>query len=293
MGTIFAEVAVVLPVIGTYYYRVPTDLRREVAVGRQVLVPFGRRRLTGYVLRLEEQLPTTMDAAIRDVLQVSSEECYFAEAHLPFYRWLSKYYLAPLGEVIRSALPRGTSTSTRRAAFVPEAGLRSLRQSTSTAEEAAVLSLLREHPGLTLTQIRRRLPKHSVDRVCRTLARKHLIVWEDQQQEPRIKPRNLKVVRGLHHLGTSSLSEEQLKPKEKEILKLLEDGPRLLRDLNRMVGNGSYWIRRMANLGLVSVSLEEVYRDPVGPLPVIRSKRLELSPRPLKRTVSPVFCSTE
>jgi primosomal protein N' len=109
MGTIFAEVAVVLPVIGTYYYRVPTDLRREVAVGRQVLVPFGRRRLTGYVLRLEEQLPTTMDAAIRDVLQVSSEECYFAEAHLPFYRWLSKYYLAPL------VVP----PSFRRRVFVP------------------------------------------------------------------------------------------------------------------------------------------------------------------------------
>ena len=81
MGTIFVEVAVVLPVIGTYYYRVPPDLRPEVAVGRQVLVPFGRRRLTGYVLRLEEQLPTTMDAVIRDVLQVSSEECYFGEAH--------------------------------------------------------------------------------------------------------------------------------------------------------------------------------------------------------------------
>ncbi|MBW2624841.1 MAG: primosomal protein N' [Deltaproteobacteria bacterium] len=270
MSTIFVEVAVVLPVIGTYYYRVPPDLRREVAVGRQVLVPFGRRRLTGYVLRLEEQLPATMDAAIRDVLQVSSEECYFSEAHLPFYRWLSNYYLAPLGEVIRSALPRGTSTSTRRAAFVREAGLRSLRQSTLTAEETAVLSLLREHPGLTLAQIRRRLPIQRVDRVCRTLGRKKVIVWEDQQQEPQIKPRNLKVVRGLHHLETSSLSEEQLKPKEKEILKLLEEGPRLLRDLKGMVGNGSYWIRKMADRGLVSVSSEEVYRGPVGP-PIIET----------------------
>jgi primosomal protein N' (replication factor Y) len=214
-------------------------------VGRQVLVPFGRRRLTGYVLKLEEQLPTTIDAAIRDVLQVSSEECYFSEAHLPFYRWLSNYYLAPLGEVIKSALPRGTSTSTRRAAFVREAGLRSLSQSTLTAEETAVLSLLREHPGLTLAQMRRRLPIQRVDRVCRTLGRKNVIAWEDQQQEPQIKPRNLKVVRGLHHLDTSSLSEEQLKPKEKEILRLLEGGPRLLRDLKGMVAtkrDGSEWL---------------------------------------------------
>ncbi|MGD8686201.1 MAG: hypothetical protein PVH15_05480, partial [Syntrophobacterales bacterium] len=251
MSAIFVEVAVVLPVIGTYYYKVPPDLCRKVAVGRQVLVPFGRRRLTGYVLRLEEQLPVGMAATIRDVLQVSSNECYFSEAHLPFYRWLSDYYLAPLGEVIRSALPRGTSASTRRAAFVREETLRSIRQSSITEEEGAVLSLLREHPGLSLAQIRRRLPKQGVDRVCRTLNRKNLIFWEDQQQEPQIKPRNLKVVRGLHHLDTSSLSEEKLKPKEKEILNLLEEGPRLLRELKEMVGNGYYWIRKMADRGLV------------------------------------------
>ena len=50
MKAAFVEVAVVLPVISTYHYRVPPELGEEAAVGRQVLVPFGRRRLTGYIL---------------------------------------------------------------------------------------------------------------------------------------------------------------------------------------------------------------------------------------------------
>ena len=123
MSALYVEVAVALPVIGTYYYQVPSELRRKVAVGRQVLVPFGRRRLTGYILGIQQRLPDGVDVIIRDVLRVSTVECHFREPHLPFYRWLSNYYLFPLGEVIRSALPGGTSSSTRRTASISEAGL--------------------------------------------------------------------------------------------------------------------------------------------------------------------------
>lgn len=277
MSTLFVEVAVVLPVIGTYHYQVPSELRQKIAVGRQVLVPFGRRRLTGYVLSLNSQLSAGVDAAIRDVLQVNSEECYFSEADLPFYRWLSNYYLAPLGEVIQSVLPGGTSSSTRRAASVSEAGVRSLFQSKLNDDEATVLSLLREHPRLTLVQIRRRLPQYDVAQICRRLGRKGLLVWEDQLQEPRIKPRYLRMVRALHDLDSANLQEEELKPKEKEILTLLKGGPRLLRDLKLEVGNGYYWIRKMADRELISVRPEEVYRDPMGSVAVESSPPLRLS----------------
>jgi primosomal protein N' (replication factor Y) len=264
MSELYVEVAVVLPVIGTYYYQVPSKLRQKVAVGRQVLVPFGRRRLTGYIIGIKQQLPVGADVALRDVLQVSTEECHFRELHLPFYRWLSNYYLFPLGEVIRSALPRGTSTTTRRAAFVSEAGLLSLRESTLKEEETAVLSLLQEHPAMTLRQIRNRLPEYNSGRICRRLGRRGLILWEDQLQEARIRPRYLKMVRVSQDLDFSNLQEQELKAKEMEILNLLKGGPLLLKDLKGEIENGYYWIRKMADRGLLVVGPEEVYRDPMG-----------------------------
>jgi len=47
-----AEVSVALPVTGTYDYRVPEELAPVLECGSRVLVPFGRRQVTGYVLRL-------------------------------------------------------------------------------------------------------------------------------------------------------------------------------------------------------------------------------------------------
>ncbi|UCG14340.1 MAG: primosomal protein N' [Deltaproteobacteria bacterium] len=263
MSKLFVEVAVVLPVFSTYHYRVPPELSDEVAVGRSVLIPFGRRRLTGYIVSLDTQPPATVRTEIRDILQVSPDEHFLAETHLPFYRWLSSYYLAPFGEVIQSALPPGTSTVTRRAAFVGRAGDRALRESTATSEEVAVLSLVGEEPGLSLSQIRHRLPDHAVDQLCGSLGRRGLILWKDHVQVPSVRPRHLKTV-SLDRTVTASAAGE-LKPKEKEILALLEERPRLLSDLRQLVGNGSYWVQKMASRGLVSVRTEEVYRDPVGP----------------------------
>jgi primosomal protein N' (replication factor Y) len=277
MSTLFAEVAVVLPVIGTYYYSLPAELEQKAEVGRQVLVPFGRRRLTGYILRIKRQLPRGVDFAIRDILQVSTEECHFSETHLPFYRWLSSYYLAPLGEVIQSALPRGASSSTRRVASISEAGRVSLKESNLDDKETAVLSLLQEHPALTLRQIRNRLPEHDAEGICRRLGRKGFILWEDELQEPRIKPKFLKMVRASQDFDLARLEEQELKAKEIEILTLLQEGPLLLRDLKVRIENGYYWIRKMADRGLVTIGPEEMYRDPTGEVAVAASPPPNLS----------------
>ena len=268
MNALYVEVAVALPVIDTYYYQVPSELRQKVTVGRQVLVPFGGRRLTGYIVAIKEQLPLVADVVVRDILQVSTGECHFKEPHLRFYRWLSNYYLYPLGEVIRSALPRGTSTSARRAASISEAGLLSLRESNLEEEETAVLALLREHPAITLRQIWNRLPEYDTGRICRRLGRRGLILWEDQLQEPRVKPRYLKMVRASQDVDLANLQQQELKTKEIEILTLLKGGPVLLKDLKGQIENGYYWIRKMADRGLVAVGPEEVYRDPMGAVQV-------------------------
>jgi primosomal protein N' (replication factor Y) len=51
------DVAVALPVFTPFTYRVPSHLRPVVSPGLRVLVPFGRRRVTGYVLGRAERLP--------------------------------------------------------------------------------------------------------------------------------------------------------------------------------------------------------------------------------------------
>ena len=52
---IFAEIAVALPVDGLYTYRIPKDMR--IQVGHAVLIPFGNRKISGYVIKLANVFP--------------------------------------------------------------------------------------------------------------------------------------------------------------------------------------------------------------------------------------------
>jgi primosomal protein N' (replication factor Y) len=104
------EVAVPLPVDRTFHYSVPESLRSSILPGVRVLVPFGRRKVTGYVLG-SASAPA---GELKDVIEVLDAEPLFTTRELAFYRWIADYYLYALGEVIKTALPTGINIESRR-----------------------------------------------------------------------------------------------------------------------------------------------------------------------------------
>ncbi|WP_298272954.1 primosomal protein N' [Geobacter sp.] len=104
------EVAVPLPLDTTFHYRVPPELRDVVTPGRRVLVPFGRRTVTGYVLGFAP----SEGRELRDIRGVLDDTPLFTPRELELYRWAAAYYLHPLGEVIKAALPAGINVQSRR-----------------------------------------------------------------------------------------------------------------------------------------------------------------------------------
>ncbi|MCM2314407.1 MAG: primosomal protein N' [Thermoanaerobaculia bacterium] len=114
----FAEIAIPTAVRGTFTYRVPEELVADVVPGVRVEVPFGARLTTGFVLRLADEAPADI-ARIREIREVLDEE---HPALLPeiveLCEWASDYYLAPIGEVLRSALPANMSARGKRRATV-------------------------------------------------------------------------------------------------------------------------------------------------------------------------------
>lgn len=105
------EVAIPLPLDTTFHYRVPVELMPRTELGKRVLVPFGRRRVTGYVLGFS----TGEERELREVCDVLDDTPLFTRKELELYRWASSYYLHPLGEVIKAALPAGINVQSRRA----------------------------------------------------------------------------------------------------------------------------------------------------------------------------------
>jgi len=89
-----------MPVYTTYTYRVPRQFHGAVVAGMRVLVPFGRRQITAYVLGGAEKPPESAD--LKSVTDLLDDEPLFPGEIVPFFRWTADYYLHPIGEVIQT-----------------------------------------------------------------------------------------------------------------------------------------------------------------------------------------------
>lgn len=106
--TVFAEVAIPIPLRQTFTYRVPAELVPELTVGAAVMVPFGRRKVQGFVVALK---PESELKQIKEIESLSGDS--LPTSILNLAQWIAEYYLASLGEVLRAALPAGLGKKTR------------------------------------------------------------------------------------------------------------------------------------------------------------------------------------
>jgi primosomal protein N' (replication factor Y) len=98
----FCDVALAVPLDMVFTYRVPEGM--QPVVGGRVLVPFRQQRLSGIVVELHDREPKL---ATKNVLNILDTIPVLDEPLLKLGRWIADYYLAPLGEVLRTMLPLG------------------------------------------------------------------------------------------------------------------------------------------------------------------------------------------
>ncbi|QQG67024.1 primosomal protein N' [Desulfobulbus oligotrophicus] len=100
------EVAVDAPLATTLTYSQPVERVDPLPTGCCVRVPLGKRLVVGYILgvvhhqNLDEQ-PFT----VKPIAEVLLESPLFPPALIPLYQWIARYYLYPIGKVLRTAIP--------------------------------------------------------------------------------------------------------------------------------------------------------------------------------------------
>ncbi|RJR26232.1 MAG: DEAD/DEAH box helicase, partial [Candidatus Latescibacterota bacterium] len=108
------DVAVPYPVDRLFTYRVPAALRGRIRAGSRVQVPFGRSRVTGYVVASRPRAPAAVK--LRAIAALVDEEPLITPALLDLARWMAEYYVCPLGETLRAVLPAGVRGAGRACA---------------------------------------------------------------------------------------------------------------------------------------------------------------------------------
>src|SRR4051812_33739474 len=97
----YADVAVCLPLSRTFVY----TLTDPVEIGSRVVVPFRKHEEDGFVVSLRKEAPQGFE--IQSILKVVDAVPLIRPDIFKLCRWISDYYLAPFGEVLKAALPPG------------------------------------------------------------------------------------------------------------------------------------------------------------------------------------------
>ena len=95
-----------MPLDGFFTYSVPSSANEQVEVGKRVLVPFGRNKTyVGIIASMHHQQPEGYQT--KDILQVLDSTPILLGSQLRLWQWIADYYMSPIGEVFKAALPSG------------------------------------------------------------------------------------------------------------------------------------------------------------------------------------------
>ena len=101
----YIDVILPLPLEGTFTYSVPEPMVAQVRMGVRVLVPLGRSKTyTAMAMRLHSEKP---EFETRPIIQVIDAEPVLIKQQLRLWQWISTYYMSPIGDVFKAALPAG------------------------------------------------------------------------------------------------------------------------------------------------------------------------------------------
>jgi primosomal protein N' (replication factor Y) len=255
--TPYIEVAVTLPLFNTYTYAVPEAMVEIIAPGKRVLVPFGKRKITGYVLG---DAKSTDIKGIKNVIDVLDEIPLFPASMIPFFKWLSDYYIHPMGEIIKEALPGGINLNECISVSITDCGTQCLDQKQAAPIENDILSIL-SSGSCRQQDLNRKLDREvSASLVCK-MEKNGLICRKREINKP-VTRRKME-----RHITcrASGIQNRKLSATKQKILATAAACEEIsVSELKKTIPTAAAHIRKLEEDGFISIFEKPVYRDPFG-----------------------------
>ena len=178
--TFFVNVVLPLAISKAYTYRVPQNLANNIAIGKRVVVQFGRNRVyTAIIFSISDKAPIAYEA--KYILDVLDEFPIVTAQQLALWEWMSAYYLCTLGEVMQAALPSALKlASETKVTLHPDA---EYDKSTLTDKEFLLLDALEIQPVFAISEIVKILDQKTVFPILRALFDKGMITISEELTE--------------------------------------------------------------------------------------------------------------
>jgi primosomal protein N' (replication factor Y) len=278
----YAEVALPLSLNQTFTYRLPPAAEVDARVGARVVVPFGKKALTGYIVALrQEPGPDLDEIRIKDVIQLVDREPIIDEGVLQLTRWLSQFYFASWGEAIRAALPAGLTVGSEILFSITPTGRETLANVTPArlqhSTRAQALHQIAGVGEVSLAALQKKFGKARAQAIVRALEASGAVERQFGEGESHVKPK----VQNVARLAKVSTDGKRLTEQQQRVVDVLSTmtGPTPLGPLADRAGVGPSVIRGLEKRGLIEIFPQPIRRDPLGHVRVSPPEWFELTER--------------
>ncbi len=265
----YCQVVFPLPFRNSFTYSIPEDLIPLVKVGVRVVVPFGKRVLTGFVIAVAETTDVKEKLkAVQDVLDLNP---IFDKTALKFYEWIAEYYLSSLGEALKNCVPYGTEVETKRKIVVDVEHCSKLlsTEMKKNSPRGKLLTALSEKEVHTVSQLQKQVKNKNIYSGLRSLEKIGALSILDLVEKGKVgikKQKFVRISKDLDKVYEAIPAIEKKSSKQValllELLSSREDYQQS--DLLKRIDTASSSLTSLVKKGLIEVyekEVERVYTD--------------------------------
>ena len=308
----YAHVAVPVHLNKTFVYRIPTAMQTAVQVGSRVMIQFGVKPTTGYIVGLATELragTSLVESEIKDIQELLDSEPPLTAEVLEITRWVSNYYATPWGEVMRAALPSGMNATVEQIVSITARGVSELRAKASAKADRSVktraLHLLNDEGTFELKAFCLRLNLTRVPKWLRELEQQGLVQRSyrthsratqakrrrgvrliknpdantvcavDTLPIAALRPEDPQTIHGAKH-ATAPRAASGAQQRALDVLRTRQEGI-AISDLLATARISESVIRTLLKQGVVEVFTEDLRRDPLARAELPWTEDLELT----------------
>ncbi len=261
----YVDVALPLPMRRTFTYRLSEAMRPSVKPGARLLVPFGKRHLTGYAVELFESLPQELDVeetAIKVAAELLDEEPLITAEILKLTQWTADYYFSSWGEMLKASLPAGINAATERFVFITETGREYLLSKPAyVSAKISVLTALSESGECSQRALEIQFGTAKTKRAVSELVKEGFAGTRHESVRAKVRAKRRKAVR----LVFEESDEKPLTAVQQRVIDTISAvGEMMFTDLLERADVSASTITTLAKRGHLEVFEHEVMRDPLG-----------------------------
>jgi primosomal protein N' (replication factor Y) len=262
----FAEVVIPLPLQEIYEYSVPPSMEKRISKGCRVLVPFGRKLLTGYVIEIKDSC-SYAEEKLKDIKDILDEEPLISDSIMTLTQWASEYYMCSWGELLKASLPAGINIQSKDFILITSKGQEKLKslspQDLQKEKKWQLLQQISQHPHLLLSRLKKMHSPALLYGLLNQLTEEGVIELKQQLKKPTAKRRYQEIVQLIEPSSGNYNIYYQLCRRSKTQQQVLEalinqKSPIPFKKLQSQLGISRQAVISMQKKGIIRINKEPV-----------------------------------